>query len=456
MSRCVIYARQSLDRSGEGAAVDRQIAACRELAERRGWEVAEVLTDNDVSASTGKVRPAYRRLLDVMRSRSADVVVVWHVDRLTRRLVDLEEVIGICEATGVRLATVTGDLDLSTDTGRMLARILASVARGEVERKGVRQRAANRQRAERGAGRWTRRPYGYDRADGRVLVVEGEAAAIKAAAAAVLAGQSLGALAAQWNAAGSRTSTGARWSTTSVRRVLLNPRIAGRSVYRGQDLGAGEWAPILDADTFGEVEQRLRDPRRRTAFNTSAKHLLSGIAECGVCGGPMYGTPVHSGERRWMGYRCHARHITRRMDLVDEVVVAAVIERLSRPDALALLTPSEDVDALRIAAMDLRGRRDALAAMLADGLLSPGAVRQQAGRLSTELAQVEARIAAAVGEHPAAALAGERDVAAAWERLPLEARRAVVRVLLRPVVLPAGRGARFNPEQIRIEWSTFQ
>ncbi|HLM05919.1 MAG TPA: recombinase family protein, partial [Blastococcus sp.] len=126
----VIYARQSLDRTGEGAAVERQVADCQQLAERRGWTVLETLTDNDMSASTGKPRPGYQRLLTMMRTRAIDAVVVWHVDRLTRRLVDLEEIITICEATGVRLATVTGDLDLSTDTGRMMARILASVARG--------------------------------------------------------------------------------------------------------------------------------------------------------------------------------------------------------------------------------------------------------------------------------------------------------------------------------------
>lgn len=450
--RAVIYARQSLDRSGDGAAVDRQLAACRDLAERRGWQVVDELIDNDISASTGKPRPAYRRLLDLLRAREVDVAVVWAMDRLTRRLVDLEEVISICEASGARLATVTGDLDLSTDTGRMLARILASVARGEVERKGARQRAANRQGAERGRGRWTRRPFGYDRTDGRVRVVEDEAAAIRAAVSDVLTGRGLGAIAAEWNDRGLPTSTGGRWSTTSVRRVLLNPRIAGRSVYLGSDLGAGEWAPILDADTFRQVEERLMDPGRRTAFNTSARHLLSGIAACGVCGGPMYGTPIKSGERRWMAYRCHARHVTRRMDLVDEVVEGAVIARLSMPDAAALLSSSEDADELRGQATALRGRRDSLAALLADGLLSPTAVREQAGRITRELLEVERRISTADGDNPAAAVAAADDVGAAWQSLGLVERRAVVRVLMDVTIAAAGKGARFSPEQVRIKW----
>ncbi|EYR62752.1 serine recombinase, partial [Actinotalea ferrariae CF5-4] len=212
----VIYARQSLDRTGEGAAVERQIADCRALAERRGWTVRDVLVDNDMSASSGRVRPAYQRLLAMMKAGEIGAVVVWHVDRLTRRLVDLEDVIGLCETSGVRLATVTGDLDLGTDTGRMLARILASVARGEVERKGTRQRRANRQRAEQGKAQWTRRPFGYDRADGRVTVVEREAEALREAAQHVLAGRAVAQLVKRWNAEGLPTSTGAKWTTTSA------------------------------------------------------------------------------------------------------------------------------------------------------------------------------------------------------------------------------------------------
>jgi hypothetical protein len=64
-------------------------------------------------------------------------VIVWAVDRLVRRLPDLEDLIDRFERTGVKLVTVSGEMDLSTDQGRLVARILASVARGEVERKGA-------------------------------------------------------------------------------------------------------------------------------------------------------------------------------------------------------------------------------------------------------------------------------------------------------------------------------
>lgn len=447
----IIYARQSLDRTGEGMAVDRQIAACREYAERRGWTVHDVMVDNDVSASTGAPRPAFERVLAAIRS-GVDVLVVYHLDRLTRRLVDLEEVIALCEASGTRLATVTGDLDLSTDTGRMLARILASVARGEVERKGKRQRDANRQRATQGKARWVRRPFGYDTEDGRVVVVEDEAAAIRKAVADVLAGRPLGTIAREWNAAGLTTTSGGEWKTSPLRRVISNPRLTGRSIYRGEDVGAGSWPPILTADELAQVEDVLSDPRRRTAFNTSARHLLSGIAHCGTCGADMYGTPAGVKDRRWMAYRCPAYHVTRRMDLVDEVVEAVILARLALPDAAALLAPDVDLDALRGEANALRERRDALAAMLGEGLLSASAVRTQARKVRERLIEVEGQIAAAAGDNPALAVASADDVAAAWRSLELASRRSVVRTLVDVTILSAGRGARFAPEQVQIAW----
>jgi DNA invertase Pin-like site-specific DNA recombinase len=451
-TRAVIYARQSLDRSGEGAAVGRQVDDCRRLAEVRGWEVTEVISDNDMSASTGKRRPGYERLLDLMLAGKVDAVVVWAVDRLTRRLVDLEQVITICETTGVRLATVTGDLDLSTDTGRMLARILASVARGEVERKGARQRRANEQRATGGHMGWTRRPFGYDRDKGRVIAVQAEAEALQDAARLVLAGSTLAAAVRLLDERGLTTTAGKPWNVTTLRRALLNPRYTGRVTYNGADVADGAWPVILDAEIQDRLTEVLRDTRRRVQQGSEAKHLLSGLARCGRCGQVLYGSPMVNKDVRWQVYKCRGCYLARRADLVDDTVEAVVVGRLSQPDAASILAPDVNLDALRAEAIELRERRDALAALLADGLLSASAVAEQSGKLTRRLTEVEGRITAALGDSPASRLVAADDVAAAWEALEVRSRKAVVDTLVTVTVLPAGKGARFSPDQVRIEW----
>jgi DNA invertase Pin-like site-specific DNA recombinase len=476
--RAAIYARQSLDRSGEGAAVDRQVADCRRLATARGWEVAHVLSDNDMSASTGRRRPGYERLLDLMLTGQVQAVIVWHVDRLTRRLVDLEQVITICETTGVRLATVTGDLDLSTDTGRMLARILASVARGEVERKGSRQRAANRQRAEGGHMGWTRRPFGYDRDEtGRVVVTDEEADALRAAADMVLDGATLAAAVRMLDDKG-LTTTGRRvlrdddgqplrdeagqvqhgpalpWNVTSLRRALLNPRYSGRVVYRGVPIPdtTGQWPVILEAGTQDRLAEILRDSKRRQQQGTEVKHLLSGLARCGRCGAVLFASPMGPKDARWLVYKCRECSLARRVDLVDGVVIDVLVARLSQPDAADLLAPETDLDALRAEKVELDKRRDDLADLLADGLLSREKVAEQAGKLTRRLAEVEGRITAALGDSPVAGLVEAEDVAAAWAAMDVRGRKAAVDALMTVTVLPAGKGQRFTEEQVRIDW----
>jgi site-specific DNA recombinase len=452
VSRAVIYARQSLDRTGEGAAVDRQVADCQRIADQRGWTVVETIADNDMSASTGKPRPGYQQLLRLMRSRSIDAVIVWHVDRLTRRLVDLEEIITICEATGVRLATVTGDIDLGTDTGRMLARILASVARGEVERKGVRQRRANEQRASAGRMGWTRRPFGYDREGGSIVVIDSEAKALERAAEMVLAGETLAAGVRMIEAEHLSTTAGKPWNVTSLRRALLNPRYAGRVTYNGADVTAGTWPVILPAEMQERLRERLRDVRRRVQQGTEVKYLLSGLARCGRCDAVMFATSAADRGRRYMIYRCLACYLTRRADLVDEVVEAVIVARLSQPDAASLFVEDEDVPALRSECGELRARRDDLATLLADGLLSASAVRERSGELTRKINDLEDRISRVLGESPITALADAHDVGATWESMPLRSRKQVVDLLMTVTILAAGKGQRFSPEQVRIEW----
>src|SRR5215212_5312762 len=199
--RAVVYTRMSRDREGAGLGVDRQRQECVELADRLGWQIVGHRSDNDLSAYSGKPRPGYRALLDDLESGQADAVVVWHTDRLHRRPVELEHYIDVCDPRGVITQTVkAGPLDLATPSGRMVARMLGSAARYEVEHAIERMQTAKRQAAT--AGRWKggRRPFGYE-PDG-VTVRESEAAEIRRGSDALLAGMSLRALAREWNARG--------------------------------------------------------------------------------------------------------------------------------------------------------------------------------------------------------------------------------------------------------------
>ncbi|HEX6520079.1 MAG TPA: recombinase family protein, partial [Streptosporangiaceae bacterium] len=237
--RCVIYLRVSLDATGEQLAIQRQREDCRKIATARGWTVVAEYIDNSVSAS-GKVhRPDYERMVEAYEAGEFDALVCWSLDRLTRQPRQLEDWIDAATERGLLLVTANGEADLCTDAGRLFARITASVARAEIERKGARQRRAAVQRVERGKPPLGVRLTGYTVAGD---TIEHEAAIVRQMFERFHAGESLHAIAAWLNEDGIPTRNGGRWNPSTIRTILTNARYCGRAVYCGSANGhQGKW-----------------------------------------------------------------------------------------------------------------------------------------------------------------------------------------------------------------------
>lgn len=190
MIRAGIYARISSDREGDSLAISRQLADCEQLAERNGWRVVERYVDPDISAYGGKPRPEYARMLEEIEAGVVEAVLVYHADRLHRHPRELEDFIDLCQRQRIKLATVTGEIDLSTGDGQLIARIQGAVARKESDDKSRRIRRKHEELAQAGrhSGGGTR-PFGFE-AERRTIRPE-EAATIRECARRALAGDSL-------------------------------------------------------------------------------------------------------------------------------------------------------------------------------------------------------------------------------------------------------------------------
>lgn len=450
-----MYCRISDDRAGQGLGVERQRADCHQLATVRGLTVVSTFTDNDISAYSGKPRPQYLAMLDAIRRGVVDVVLAWHPDRLHRSPVELEHFITVVETAGVHVETVqAGQWDLSTPSGRMNARTLGNVARYESEHKSERVRRALEQNA--GSGRSHGRPsYGwraeYDEHRQRRDVLEPkEAEVVRGIARAIIAGQSIRAITADLNDRAVPSPRGGPWQKTMVRHLVLRERNAGLRVHRGQVVGEGTWDPILDPGTYEQVRAILADPSRRTSTGTAAAHLLSGIARCGVCGA----TIRFAMNRTVPSYRCSGPNcVSRRKDLVDELVTEIVLRRLAMPDALDLLSPSRRDERSQAAeeARSLRARLDTAADQFADGTIDARQLERITARLRPQLAAAEAR-ARTVDDYPLLeGLVGNERAREVWETRSLSQRRAIVAALVNVTVLPTRQGRRdFDPESVRI------
>jgi DNA invertase Pin-like site-specific DNA recombinase len=481
----VSYERISEDKTGEGAGVDRQHGDNKLLAQAKGRALDRRYVDNSISAlDESKTRPEFEKLIADVRDGRIGMVIVWHLDRLAVRVSDLARLLQAAKPHQVTIAAVHGvSIDLSDPTGVAVATILVAIAEMERRHKGIRQAAANLQRASNGKVGWTRRPFGYGRhtakhgqqcdcpvKDGSVFIVEHEAVEYLRMVDAALNGATLASIAADLNDRKVPTSTGSAWGVTSVKRVLLNPRHAGRAVSNGKDHGVGKWDAIIDADTHERLIHILRDPRRKTAPSTTVKYLLSGMLTCGRCRNSMFASPYRGARGEYMIYRCPSGkgHLARRLDRVDAFIEELTLARLERPDAAKLFAPDVDLDRLRNQVVELRQRRDGIAAMLADGLISVDAGRDQATKLTTQITDVEREIASATGHGPLSALADADDVRHTWAELDVAAKRAIIGVLFSQITIePLGKGFRlpeFEPdnedvikayaESISITWRT--
>lgn len=448
-----IYLRISSDPNETRLGVTRQRTDCETKAKARGWHVAEVFEDNDISAYTGKRRPAYERMIDAIRAQRITAVVVWDLDRLTRRPIEIEQFIELADRYHLELASVGGDIDLSTDNGRLYARIKGAVARAEIERKSARQKAANIQRRELGKPHACRRSFGYT-ADGMTIVPD-EADAIRHAAADLLAGGSAHAIARWLNQAGFTTTAGNPWKPTEARRMLSRARLAGLVAHHGVTIGDGVWPPILDHDTHRAILGVLADPARHKAGRPRT-YLLSGTATCGICGEPLYGG--WDKRKGYATYRCPSRrHVNRKGSEIDDLVTDATLGRLSAPGAIDLFThPERAADArdLQEEERAARARLNGLAEAFAAGEIDRAQMTVGSRRLSARLTLIGQMLAAVVQQPDLSDLITADDIEAAWLSLEMERRRIIVRQLVASAVVhSAGQGARrFDPATVTLTW----
>jgi DNA invertase Pin-like site-specific DNA recombinase len=509
----IIYARISNDRSGgRGVSVMTQVKDCLELATRLCIHVIAIWFDNDLSAykrrdKTGnktynKPRPGYLALLRDLRARKGRLsVLVYHTDRLHRDNTELEEYIDVCgdRDNGVPTYAAQGSpLDLTTATGRGVARVLGSMAVMEVERMLERADTARRERAERGLWQGGPRPFGFQPhpsvqkgGDGGLDQIPAEAGAIRDGCDIVLQldrKKGLNWIAKDWNARGLLTPEcgyrggGNPWHPETVRGVLLAPRNAGIIEYRYREDGEekirpyrgvwgregdGGWGAIVSESTWKAVRRVLKDPERVTTTGPEPRWLLTGgILECAACGGGKFQVVPGNGQTgAYNGasyYRCitllsvpekdrgglSVYHLSCPAVPLEAYADQIVTAMLSGPEAGRIPGITARIDTAA-----LENRMEEISAQLEEHARSKMTVRQIEIRnepLLAELAAIDLQLAEArKGDALGGRKPGETP-ADFWDRLKDEGdiirMRAIVamlmRIRLRPGVKGSPRGTR--------------
>jgi DNA invertase Pin-like site-specific DNA recombinase len=457
-----IYARISSDRDGLQLGVQRQVQDCRALAERQGWTVAQEYIDDDVSAFKGKPRPEYRRLLADIRRGARDAVIVWNLDRLHRQPKELEEFLEICDAANLRdLKSVSGDVDLATDQGRLIARVMGAFASNESAVKSTRIRRKHLELAQNGkvAGGGTR-PFGYH--DDRKTVNPEEAAILRELADRVLSGDSLRSLCLSLSARDIKTVTGTPWKIQTLRRMLMSYRISGQREHLGELIGPAEWDPIIEPERTERLRAVLANPDR-PANRTPRRYLLSRLVRCSLCEHDMVSRPRGDGARRYVCATgpglpgCGRTAIL--AEHLEPFVVHAVLHRLDSPDlAAALAGDSAPAGASAEARRELdegNAQLDELARTYGEKQITMH--EYLAARKPIESRMESARAAVNIDSRSAAIggyLANPNALRREWSDLTLTRQHSIVAaVLVHVTIAPAVRGRnRFDPSRVTPLW----
>jgi DNA invertase Pin-like site-specific DNA recombinase len=459
--KAAIYLRISLDQTGEGLAIERQREDCERLAMSKGWNIVGEYVDNSISASKASVvRPGYESMVADLHAGKFDSVICYNIDRLTRQPRQVLDWIDWAQEKEIYLATVSGDIDLSTEMGRTMAGVFSHFARHEVDRKGARQARALRQRAELGGVPKGVPLTGYDK-DGNVM--PDEAKIVRRVFDLFVAGETIKGIGRILNEAGVKTRRGARWDSSTIYGLLRNARYCGRSTYRVREAtkdgkvrysrhvaeAKGNWEAIVSENTFDLVQARLNDPSRKTnRVGTERKHLGASLYLCGRCGGR-----VSTNSR---AYWCpQGGHITRTLAPIDEFVLRTVEARLALPDVLEAF--SQDTSALMLEtateAQLIEARLGVIENDYDEGVIDGRRYQVASEKLREQLAKVYAKQASIVGGNSLADVLSAHNPAQAFTEATLGVKRAVIDALMTVTLLPVPRGKKgFDPDSVVIEW----
>lgn len=479
------YLRVSKDSKGTGKSPNQQHDENVKSFESKGWELhpAAPYRDTDRSASryAKREREDFKRLIADLEDGSfgANVLAIWESSRGSRRVGEWVDLVDLCKESGVHIWVTTHGRLYDPANARDRRSLLEDAVDAEYESDKTSERIRRDVRAAAEKGK----PHGknifgyqrvYDEKTRDLLRVEEhpeQAAVVKEAATRILTGDTFYAVAKDFNERGipSRRPTRKEhrenlgWTAPAVKQMLTMPAYAGKRQHQGEIVGDAIWPALIGFADWQKLQAVMSPAERKRTNDWPAKHLLSGIALCGVCGAPLRVGKQNAGARKhdkdgnllprrtYHTYVCSGVpgrpgpdgrkgfHVAMREEHLDEAVTELVLARLERPDFLAMVGErGQGNDEERRALLDeIAGYQDYL-----DSVRAAAAVKLRFDLLLDQEARVEPKIKAAqtklekmseLDPFVVTLLAGGA-IRMQWNDMALAEKRRVIRAVMAPRV----------------------
>lgn len=323
MRKTAIYIRVSTeDQAREGYSIEAQKRNALDYCRKKGYENYEFYIDEGISAKTLKKRPQVMRLIEDVKNNRIDVVVVFKLDRFSRKVRDIAELIDLFQKHDARLESLTEELDISSQSGRAMIQMLGVFAEFEREQTAERVKFAKEQRAKQGlyAAPGRMLGYDYDKATKQYIINPEEAAVVRDIFRLHQEGKGCAYIARYLNNRGIKTITGGPFGKYNIIRIFKNGwYYCGKFEYT---LSNGQTKifdaknipePIIDYETFLR-SHKIYSNNQPLKVHPDSTYIFKGKARCAYCGVLMNSNykanRLRSGKiSEYRYYKCPKRYI---------------------------------------------------------------------------------------------------------------------------------------------------
>ena len=315
--RVAIYIRVSTEEQAkEGFSIAAQRERLSQFAAGLGWTIFDFYVDEGVSAKNTD-RPELKRMLkDIKDFRKHDregeiVVLVFRLDRLTRSILDLFQLLQVFDELKIGFKSATEIFDTTTAIGRLFITIIGALAQWERENLAERVQVGMEQMVLEGKFHGGTTPYGYDNGgDSKLVVNEEEAVVVKKIFEKYLDGDGDDKITRWLNKTGKRTKKGVGgWHNSTVRNILTNPVYLGSLRWNvttnGKYFEVENSAPALITQEDFERAQQLRASRQgQHPRSVNSDYIFTGHIICARCGSPLSGSSTTYNGKKFKYYKC--------------------------------------------------------------------------------------------------------------------------------------------------------
>ena len=298
-----LYIRVSTARqANEGDSLEAQENDLKKFCEYRGFHIYNTFIERGKSGGNTN-RPEYQKLIDDINKERINAVVVKRLDRLSRSLIDFEQLIKLLQLKNVEFISLKENFDTTNAMGKAMLRVALVFAQLEREQTSERIRDIFEYRAKQGLYNGGNRPLGYINIDKELVPYHKEKEIVNIIFNKFIETRSSMEVTRYLNKAGYKDQKNKVFTHRQLDWILRNPTYIGKKRWVGQ-IYQGLQEPIISEKKFNQVQEILKK-RRYISARSSSKALLQKLIICGECGSHM--TPSYSynhSHNKYYYYRC--------------------------------------------------------------------------------------------------------------------------------------------------------